>query len=173
LVFLIVATVVLGVLGLAFGGSAIAVALAAAILLPAAICGAIFVGVRFSLAVPMTFATGRIDVFGSWRLTQGRFWPLLGTYFLAVVLSLVVGALTLVIAALIVGIIGGGFNGIATLMQSDFTSVQSVLTPAQLVYLAITSIGAALSAPITMCPPAAIYRSLTGGGPGAVGRVFD
>jgi len=173
LVFLIVATVVLGVLGLALGGGAMAVALGVAILLPAAICAVVFVGVRFSLAVPMTFATGRINLLGSWRLTQGRFWPLLGTYFLALVLSLVVGALTLVIAALVVGIIGGGWGGITTIMQSNLSSVQSVLTPAQLAYLVITSIGAALSAPITMCPPAAIYRSLTGGGPGAVGKVFD
>jgi hypothetical protein len=173
LAFLVIATVVLAVLGMALGGSGVAVALGLAILLPAAICGFIYIGVRFSLATPMTFATGRINLFGSWGLTRGRFWPLLGTYFLALALSLVVGALTLVIAFLIVGIIGGGFSGISAIMQSDVGSVASVLTPAQLVYLAITSIGAALGAPITMCPPAAIYRSLTGGGPGAVGKVFD
>jgi hypothetical protein len=173
LVFVVVGAVVFAVLDLAFGGGGIAVALGLALLLPALICGFVFVGVRFSLATPMTFATGKIDLFGSWRLTRGRFWPLLGTYFLALVLSLVVSALTFVIAALVVGIIGGGFSGIGAAMQSDLSSVQATLTPARLIYLAITSIGAALASPITMCPPAAIYRSLTGGGPGAVGKVFD
>jgi hypothetical protein len=171
LAFLVIGLLLLAILGTALGGSGVAVALA--ILLPVAICGFVYVGVRFSLATPMTFATGRINLFGSWTMTRGRFWPLLGTYVLALALSLVVGALTFVIAALIVGIIGGGFGGIAAMMQADISSVASVLTPAQLVYLAITSIGAALGAPITMCPPAAIYRSLTGGGPGAVGKVFD
>jgi hypothetical protein len=41
-----------------------------------------------------------------------------------------------------------------------------------LLYLAISSIGAALTAPITMCPAAAIYQALTGGGPPAA-RAFD
>jgi hypothetical protein len=57
-------------------------------------------------------------------------------------------------------------------MKSDPTSLAAALSPAQLTYLVISSIGAALSTPITACPPAAIYLALTGG-QGALGKVFD
>jgi hypothetical protein len=147
-----------------FGGMIVA------ILLPIVVCAAIFFGVRFSLASPLTFATGRINLAGSWRLTRGRFWPLLGTYLIAVALSLVVLVLFVVIALLAVGILSGGLAGLASVMQGRMNSVADVLTPAQLLYLAITSIGAALSAPITICPPAAIYRALVGGG---AAKVFE
>jgi hypothetical protein len=147
-----------------FGGMIVA------ILLPIVVCAAIFFGVRFSLASPLTFATGRINLAGSWRLTRGRFWPLLGTYLIAVALSLVVLVLIVVIALLAVGILSGGLAGLASVMQGRMNSVADVLTPAQLLYLAITSIGAALSAPITICPPAAIYRALVGGG---AAKVFE
>jgi hypothetical protein len=166
------AVVLLTLLGMALGNPALATALLLVIVLPATIGVFIYVGVRFSLASPLTFAGGRIDLAGSWRLTRGRFWPLLGAYCIAMALNLVVLALIFVIAVLAVGILGGGFAGLQAFMQSDPTSVAAVLTPAQLIYLAILSIGAALSAPITTCPPAAIYLALTGG-QGALGKVFD
>jgi hypothetical protein len=161
----IVALIVLTLIGIASGG------LALVILLPLVLGAFIFVGVRLSLASPLTFATGRINLAAAWRLTRGRFWPLLGTYFIAFALSLVVLALIFVIAVLAVGILSGGFAGLAMVSQSGLGSAAEVLTPPRLVYLAITSIGAALSAPITICPPAAIYRALTAGG--ALGKIFD
>jgi hypothetical protein len=57
--------------------------------------------------------------------------------------------------------------------QADMSTVSAILTPARLLYLAISAIGAALSAPITMCPPAAIYQALNGAAPAGVSRTFD
>ena len=136
-----------------------------AILLPTMACAFIFLGVRLSLASPLTFATGRITIRGSWTMTRHRFWPLFGTYLIAFALSLVVSALTLAIAVLAVAILGGGLQALGPAFQSDTSTVSAILTPARLVYLAISAIGAALTSPITMCPPAAIYQALSGGTP--------
>lgn len=46
---------------------------------------ALFLMVKFSLASAQTFQTGRINIFGSWSLTRGRFWPMLGAFLLAFV----------------------------------------------------------------------------------------
>ena len=174
LVVLIATAFVVAVLSALLGASAqIGAGILLAILLPVLACVFIYVGVRLSLASPLTFASGRVSIRGSWTLTRNRFWPLFGTYLIAFALSLVVSALTLAIAVLAVAIIGGGVQALGPVVQSDVSSAPAILTPARLVYMAISAIGAALSAPITMCPPAAIYVSLTGGGPAAVSRAFE
>jgi hypothetical protein len=167
---LIVASVIVGVL-IALAGNAAGVAATAA-LIPAVVCALIFFGVRLSLASPLTFASGRVNVFGSWAMTRGRFWQLFGAYLIAFALGVVVRVLTLVIALLAVAILGGGLDALKPVMQSDFTTVAANLAPLALVYLAISSIGGALTAPITMCPPPAIYQSMTGGAPANASRPF-
>jgi hypothetical protein len=174
LVVLIVATVVVGLLAAVLGGGGqVAAGVLVAILLPVLLCVFIYLGVRLSLASPMTFASGRINVFGSWAMTRGRFWPLFGTYLIAFALGFVVTALTLGIAVLAVAILGGGVAALGPALQTDLSTVAGNLAPSRLLYLVISSIGSALSAPITLCPPAAIYMALTGGAPASVSRTFD
>jgi hypothetical protein len=166
--------IVVSILAAALGAGAQAgVGIVMAVLLPVLICLFIFLGVRLSLASPVTFATGRVHVFASWPMTRGRFWPLFGTYLIAFALSFVVTVLTFAIAVLAVAILGGGLQSLGPAFQSDVSSVPALLTPARLLYLAIVSIGAALSSPITLCPPAAIYQSLTAGAPAGVSRTFE
>ena len=168
----IVSAVVVGVL-MALLGNAAAIVLTA-VLIPVVVCALIFFGVRLSLASPLTFATRRITVFRSWSMTRGRFWPLLGTYLIAFALGLVVFALTEAIAVLAVAILGGGGQqAVALAVSFNPTSVAQILSPTGLVYMTIVSIGAALTSPITMCPPAAIYVALNGGAPAAASRAFD
>ena len=107
---------------------ATALVLGTAVLLPAFI----FLAVRLSLASPMTFETKRIDLRGAWRLTQGRFWPLLGTYFIAFALSIVVVVLTFAIAVAAVAVAGGGMGALGAAFQSDMSTMASVLTPARM-----------------------------------------
>ncbi|HVN00728.1 MAG TPA: hypothetical protein VMT68_11000 [Caulobacteraceae bacterium] len=169
---LVVGTVLVVVAGLATGGAAGAtVGLTLAILVPLILCIFVFVGVRFSLASPLTFATQRVDLFGSWGLTKGRFWPLFWTYLIAFCLSIVVSLLVFAIAAIAAMLIGGGGLS-AAVSPSDMSSVAAVVAPPRLAYLAITSIGQALIWPVTISPPAAIYRALAQA-PGAMSRVFD
>ena len=168
----VVSLVVVGVL-MAVLGNAAAIALTA-ILIPVVICALIFFGVRLSLASPLTFATRRITVFRSWSMTRGRFWPLLGAYLIALALGLVVFALTAAIAVLAVAILGGGGQqAVASAVSFNPTSIAQILSPIGIVYMTIVSIGAALTSPITMCPPAAIYVALSGGAPAGVSRTFE
>lgn len=51
---------------------------------------AIWISTRLSLAAVQTFVERRVTLFGSWKLTRGRFWPLLGMWLLAIVLAIIV-----------------------------------------------------------------------------------
>ena len=154
--------------GSAGGGSGGAVlAVLFAILLGLAVIGAwIYVWVRLSLASPLTFATQRISLFGSWRLTKGLFWPMLGAYLVALILALVVWMLTVVITLAATAITGGGLGGLAGVFNPDMSSLSAYLTPARIVSFVISALSSALVWPVLLTPAAAIYRSL----PGAVGE---
>jgi hypothetical protein len=52
---------------------------------------ALFLMVKFSLASAQTFHTRAINLFGTWDLTKGRFWPMLGTFLLTFVFLLMIG----------------------------------------------------------------------------------
>ena len=170
----LVIIIVISILAAALGaGAQTGVGVMMAVLLPVLVCVFLYLGVRLSLASPLTFATDRVHVFASWPMTRGRFWPLFGTYLIAFALSFVVTVLTFAIAVLAVAILGGGLQALGPAFQSDVSSVPALLTPARLLYLAIVSIGAALSSPITMCPPAAIYQLLTADAPAGASRAFD
>jgi hypothetical protein len=121
----------------------------------------LYVWIRLSLASPLTFATRRINVFGSWALTRGQFWPMFGAYIVAFVLALIVSLLTLVIS-LAVAAAAGGVGGLAGLMHPDMSSIAAWLTPARMINLVIQSISTALVIPILLTPAPAIYRSLSG-----------
>jgi len=153
-------------------GDGVALALGVALLLPVFLCGLTYFAVRLSLASPMTFMTGRIDVRAAWAMTRGRFWPLLGTYALAYFLSGVVVVLTVAISFAVVSIVGGGADAFWATLHSDMSTVAKVITPTSLAYFAVASIGRALIWPVTMTPPATIYRALSGAG-ATTGRVFD
>jgi hypothetical protein len=167
----VVVGVIFGLLG--FPEGATGFALAVLVLLPLLLAIFIFVGVRFSLASAMTFASHRVDLFGSWAMTRGRFWALLGTYALAFVLSLVVATLTLAIGFFALGILGGGFGALGRGADPDLTSLASAFTPGRVLYMAVVAIGQALGLPITMTPPATVYRALAGDGAAGASRAFD
>lgn len=59
----------------------------------------IFLSVRFCLAVPQSFATKSINIFGTWSLTQGRFWTIFGAYLLS---GVIVAMIILVVGGLAV-----------------------------------------------------------------------
>jgi hypothetical protein len=91
-------------LGLAEQGGGFAAMAAAVVVL----VFTIWLGVRFSLATPATFAAHRIDIRGAWRLTRGpAFWPVLGMIVLAFIFYIMVFFLIGIIGAALVAIAGG------------------------------------------------------------------
>jgi len=126
---------------------------------PAIIAALVIVLVRLSLAPALTFDTQRVNLLGSWALTRGRFWPLFGTYFLTLVLILMVYFLSsLVIFALGAVVSGGEFA--AAMAKPELSSLQAYFTPLQIIRNVMMAGVSALVWPVLLTPPAAIYRLL-------------
>ena len=67
----------------------------------------IWIGIRLSLATPMTFGQRKIAISEAWRLTRGHFWSLLGAVVLALIFYLMIWVLISIIGYAIVALAGG------------------------------------------------------------------
>ncbi|KQY34384.1 hypothetical protein ASD38_21845 [Caulobacter sp. Root487D2Y] len=156
----IVAGVGIGI-AVAVGGSAAGVLLG--LLLGLGVLAAmIFLAVRLSFAGALTFDTGKVSIRDSWALTKGRFWPLLGSYFVAMVLAFVVYALLLVIIAVIGATLGGGISAMADAFNPDMSSLATFFTPAGIVRTLFSGTLSILVLLIVFAPAPTIYAQLRG-----------
>ena len=134
-----------------------------------------WLGVRLSLAGPMTFAQRRLRLFSAWKLTRRRFWPLLGCYLLAFVFVVII----YLVAFSLYGVItfattGGSIADVATrLLRPDYTSLQAYLTPAQAAKTVIGGFLSALIYAVGFAPAASAYKAIAGQGPEAQAATFD
>jgi len=169
LLLLIVAVVIGGAIVSGVVGGIVSVAARsaapwAAVIVWILICaGWVYVWVRLSLAWALTFDSGRVDLFGSWDLTRGKFWKLLATYLLVAVLALIVAVLVMIVGVVISAIAGGGLTAASGMFKGDTSSFAAYFTPARLVMLVVWSAASGLLWPLTLMPPAEIYRQLTRG----------
>ena len=102
----------IGILSLAFGLLVTRVAEGASPIVGIVVAGmvvalTIWLGVRLSLATPMTFATHQMSIPEAWRLTRGYFWPLFGMLLLAVIFYVIIWMLVTIIAYVIITLSGG------------------------------------------------------------------
>jgi hypothetical protein len=118
------------------------------------------VAVRLSLAPALTFDTRRINLFGSWSLTRGRFWRLFGAYVLVIALALVVYLLSLLLIFAVGAILNGG-DPSALWRSPDTLSLKSFFSPPRLAQTVLNAGVSALIWPLVFTPPAAIYRALS------------
>lgn len=103
----------------------------------------IWLGVRLSLATPMTFAEHRFALGDAWRATRGRFWPMFGMILLAVIFYIMVWLLISIIGAALVAIAGGpeamadikAATGPAIVVIAIYVFLQLVLQVIQLVMI--------------------------------------
>lgn len=124
----------------------------------------VWLAVRMSLTGPMTLARGRLSLRDGWMLTRGHFWRLLGCYFIAAVLSLLVALLGLAIVMAGAMLIGGGMAGIGEVMNPDTTSLAARFTPVAIFVMAASAIFNALQNTIVYAPAAVAYAELSGEG---------
>lgn len=130
----------------------------------ATIALALWLAVRFSLAVPITVGERKIAVFDSWRATKGRFWPLFGMGFIAFLMSLVVSMLgTIVVMPLQIGV--GGFDRMAQYSGEDLGVMLQAVWPAILTGVITQSILSALQLAVLYAPFSAAYRDIFGDRP--------
>lgn len=121
--------------------------------------GALYVLVRLSLASPLTFDTRKVDLFGSWALTRGRFWKMLGTYALVVGLALVIGVLVMIITVAVAAVLGG-LGALASIFRPDMTSMGAYFMPARLGVNLIWALVTPLFWALAFMPASAIYQRL-------------
>jgi hypothetical protein len=131
-------------------------------------CVATWLFVRLSLAAPMTFAEKRVSVFGSWRVTKGKFWSLLGCYLLAWIFALMIGVLGWVVSVCAGAVISGDWTALSTLgghpqmvmMKNNLSILTHLFTVAAIVQLVLSSLMNAISRIVMYAPLAAAYRDL-------------
>jgi len=91
-------------------------------------CLMIWIGVRLSLATPMTFGTRKIALAEAWRLSRGHFWSLLGAVVLALIFYVMIWVLISIVGYAIVALAGG----------EQTPSNPLHMSPVQIVALAVT-----------------------------------
>lgn len=120
----------------------------------------VWLAVRLSFASAVTFDTGKITLFRSMPKTEGLFWPLLGAYLLAVVMSIIVILLIWTIVSAVGLIASGDFAATGKMMRADTSSLQAYFTPAGIVQALFSGLISVLTTLIVFGPAPTIYREL-------------
>lgn len=129
------------------------------------LCAVIYLAVRLSFAPAVTFETGKVVLFKSMPETKGLFWPLLGAYLLAAVMSVIVVLLIWTIVSAIGLIASGDFAATGKMLRADTSSLQAYFTPAGIVQALFSGVISVLTTLIVFGPAPTIYRELKGGAP--------
>jgi hypothetical protein len=128
--------------------------------------GAIVVAMlRLSLCNVLSFDQKRINLFGSWKLTQGQGWTLLGGYLVcAVMVAFVVLLCGGIFGAVTVALYGGDWSTVNQwFLQPDMTSLTAYLKPLMIGWLVISNLAVSpLLVALTSGGQAAAYRTLAG-----------
>ena len=123
--------------------------------------GLIYVAIRMSLGPVITFSEGRIAVFDSWGMTHGLFWPILGTYVLAVIAIVIFNLLSLVLAAALATLLSGGDLGaLGRVMNPDMTSFRAFFSSGQILMILFGAFTSAVYNAVMSAPAAVIYREI-------------
>jgi len=133
----------------------------------AAIAFIIWLGVRWSLAVPITIDQKKFAIFDSFAVTKGRFWPLLGmaaiAFIMVIIVSLLAGIVTMPISMM------GGMSMFGN-MSDDPTEMFRNFNPTSPWMIASSVVNAivyALTVSVLYAPFSAAYRDIMGSKRGA------
>ncbi|MGA9657608.1 MAG: hypothetical protein WBQ60_00705 [Asticcacaulis sp.] len=122
----------------------------------------IWTGLRLSLNAPLSFDTQRIDIFGSFAMTRGRFWSLFTGYAAAMALAQVVALLCDKIIEAI-QVLSLGLKVTGDVRMADMSSLSALMTPSSVIFLLLTfAVVVPLTATIQLGAPVAAYKALKG-----------
>jgi hypothetical protein len=131
----------------------------------------IWIWLRLSMALPMTFAQSKFQLFESWAMTRGHTLQLLGFGVLAIV---ILTAVNIVVLCVGVGgtfaLAGGAIAAARASPEAFFASPQAVIAalgPAIGLWAVLLVITSGVSTAIFRAPFAHIYRRLAGEDPAA------
>ena len=167
-----IATAVAFAAALILGGIAISAlegwgALVMVLAVMAAIAFMIWLGVRWSLAVPITIDQKKFAIFDSFAVTKGRFWPLFGmaviAFIMVIIVSLLAGIVTMPISMM------GGMSMFGN-MGDDPTEMFKNFDPTNPWIIASSVVNAivyALTVAVLYAPFSAAYRDIVGSTRGA------
>ena len=118
----------------------------------------VLLAVKLSLVGPASFDKGSLQLGASWRLTRGRFWPLLGAYLLSVVMVMLTALGFLMVFAIVVllAVMTAGAFGLQT-APARYYAVAGVF----LAYVLAVSLLNGLLYAVIFAPAAEAYRRLT------------
>jgi hypothetical protein len=137
-------------------------ALVALLVFVGMIWAAIYLAVRLSLATAATFETGRIVFFKSMPITKGQFWPMVGAYFLAAVMCVIVFLLLMAVVGGVAALISGSIETSAKLMRADTSSLKVFLTPIGMAQALLSGVLSVLTSLIIFTPGPTMYLALKG-----------
>jgi len=117
---------------------------------------------RWSLAAVQSFAEKKINIFGSFKLTKGQGWKLLGGYLLLGLVMIVIAIIVYcLIFALMIGTSGGWTQAITQMSRPDFSSLSALLTPIYLVQTLVSGLLMGGFYALIYGASAAAYRALS------------
>lgn len=136
------------------------------LLIPLVLGALLAVATRLSLALPQTFATRRINIFGSWEMTKGRTGALFVAYLLAALMCL---GITLVFTTIVMATgLNPAFKAFEAMGDQDPKAVSDLLAgvsqfgPLRIVSIVLGGVVNAVILAIIACPAAFAYRRLSG-----------
>ncbi len=123
----------------------------------------VWLAVRLSLAVPITVAEKRFAFFDSFRLTGGRFWPLLGMAVIVIVMVMIIQLLSGIVSLPI-----SVMSGLETWTMGpdsdpeDLLAALDVSNPWVIASIVVDAIIKALVVGVLYAPFSAAYRDIKG-----------
>jgi len=132
----------------------------------ALIAAFVYPAVRLSLSTPMTVAEGRIRIFESWGLTRGKFWPLLGAYFLCVVMLFVLVIVGMILIAIVAAgaalATSGSLDALSGMFSPDYSSLQAYFSPVRVIAALLEAPVSAAALVVAAGPSAEAYKIFSG-----------
>jgi hypothetical protein len=134
----------------------------------------LWIAARLSLSAPLSLSEGRLNLFGSWRLTRGQAWTIFAAHAIALLISLVLWFGALMLVGAIDRATGTWFAVQTIFWQSDIISTSLLHSPGRLASQIVMAVLVAMISLLCQAPGAAIYRSMTAGtSRTAIEDVFD